>query len=78
MMPTLLKGDRLVVSKYPYGWSYVSPSFHVMPFIGGRLLGRMPRAATSSSSKPAGQDSRLYQARHRPARRQDRGAGRPS
>ena len=21
MMPTLLKGDRLVVSKYPYGWS---------------------------------------------------------
>jgi signal peptidase I len=26
MMPTLLKGDRLVVSKYPYGWSYVSPT----------------------------------------------------
>ena len=24
MMPTLLKGDRLVVSKYPYGWSWVS------------------------------------------------------
>ena len=26
MMPVLLKGDRLVVSKYPYGWSYVSPT----------------------------------------------------
>ncbi|MEQ7874212.1 signal peptidase I [Sphingomonas sp. ASV193] len=26
MMPALLKGDRLVVSKYPYGWSYVSPT----------------------------------------------------
>ena len=26
MMPGLLKGDRLVVSKYAYGWSYVSPT----------------------------------------------------
>jgi signal peptidase I len=26
MMPVLLKGDRLVVTKYPYGWSYVSPT----------------------------------------------------
>ena len=26
MMPALLKGDRLVVSKYPYGWSWVSPT----------------------------------------------------
>ena len=26
MMPGLLKGDRLVVSKFPYGWSYVSPT----------------------------------------------------
>ena len=24
MMPTLLTGDRLVVTKYPFGWSYVS------------------------------------------------------
>ncbi|WP_037498281.1 signal peptidase I [Sphingomonas jaspsi] len=26
MMPRLLTGDRLVVTKYPYGWSYVSPT----------------------------------------------------
>jgi signal peptidase I len=43
MMPVLLKGDRLVVSKYPYGWSWVSPSFHVLPHWQGRLLGKMPK-----------------------------------
>lgn len=42
MMPVLVKGDRLVVSKYPYGWSWVSPSFHVWPQTSGRLFGRMP------------------------------------
>jgi signal peptidase I len=43
MMPVLLKGDRLVVSKFPYGWSYVSPSFHPLPFLNGRILGRLPQ-----------------------------------
>ena len=42
MMPGLLTGDRLVVTKYPYGWSWVSPSFHVLPPIEGRVLGKMP------------------------------------
>jgi signal peptidase I len=42
MMPGLLTGDRLVVTKYPYGWSWVTPSFHVLPPISGRLFGRMP------------------------------------
>ena len=42
MMPGLLQGDRLVVSKFPYGWSWVSPSFHVMPRTDGRLFGRLP------------------------------------
>jgi signal peptidase I len=42
MMPALLVGDRLVVTKYAYGWSYVSPSFHVLPAIKGRLWGKMP------------------------------------
>ncbi len=31
MVPSLMVGDRLVVSKYPYGWSWVSASFHVLP-----------------------------------------------
>ena len=33
MVPNLLVGDRLVVSKYPYGWSWVSVSFpfHILP-----------------------------------------------
>jgi signal peptidase I len=42
MMPALLKGDRLVVSKYPYGWSWVSPSFHLWPEQKGRVFGRLP------------------------------------
>ena len=42
MMPVLLKGDRLVVSKYPYGWSWVSPSFHLLPHMEGRLFGKLP------------------------------------
>ena len=42
MMPNLLTGDRLVVTKYPFGWSWVSPSFHVFPHWQGRLLGNMP------------------------------------
>ncbi len=31
MVPNLMVGDRLVVSKFPYGWSWVSASFHVLP-----------------------------------------------
>ncbi|QNQ08793.1 signal peptidase I [Sphingomonas alpina] len=42
MLPGLLVGDRLVVTKYPYGWSFVSPTFHLLPFFHGRLFGRMP------------------------------------
>ena len=62
MMPALLKGDRLVVSKYAYGWSFVSPTIPnpaailrtmvlrgpaepwgvTLPFMSGRLFGRMP------------------------------------
>ncbi|HEX2793418.1 MAG TPA: signal peptidase I [Croceicoccus sp.] len=42
MMPNLLVGDRLIVSKYPYGWSWVSASFHVLPRSDWRLLGSTP------------------------------------
>lgn len=71
MMPTLIKGDRLVVTKYPYGWSYVSPSitripgapgawlgrltgqdYLAIPFIHGRLFGRMPERGDIVIVKP--------------------------
>ena len=42
MIPGLLVGDRLVVTKFPYGYSFVTPTFHMMPFIGGRLFGSLP------------------------------------
>ena len=42
MMPNLLVGDRLIVSKYPYGWSWVSASFHVLPRDDWRLAPRTP------------------------------------
>ena len=57
MMPGLLKGDRLVVSKYPYGWSWVSPSFHVLPPMAGRLFGRMPQRGDIIILTPPGSTS---------------------
>ena len=61
MMPALQVGDHLIVSKYPYGWSYVSPSFHILPFLKGRLLGRLPERGdivvlTPPSSDRASED----------------------
>jgi signal peptidase I len=57
MMPGLLTGDRLVVSKYPYGWSWVSPSFHVFPPMKGRLFGRMPKRGDIVIVTPPGERS---------------------
>ena len=54
MMPGLLKGDRLVVSKYPYGWSWVSPSFHIVPESPGRLFGSLPEAGDVVIVTPPG------------------------
>nr|WP_255536417.1 signal peptidase I [Pacificimonas pallii] len=42
MVPTLLVGDRLVVTKYPYGYSYLSPFLRILPKMEGRLLGSYP------------------------------------
>jgi len=55
MMPGLLKGDRLVVSKYPFGWSWVSPSFHVLPHWSGRLFGHLPKRGDVVIVTPPGQ-----------------------
>ena len=42
MMPSLFVGDRLVVSKYPYGWSWASISFHLWPRGDWRLAPSTP------------------------------------
>ncbi len=42
MMPALHVGDRLVVSKYPYGWSWASASFHLLPRSDWRVMGSVP------------------------------------
>lgn len=54
MMPGLLTGDRLVVTKYPYGWSFVSPTFHLLPFMPGRVLGRLPERGDVVIASPPG------------------------
>src|SRR3546814_2786386 len=41
MMPILRNGDRLIVSKYPYGWSYSSVSFHLASKVEGRIFGTL-------------------------------------
>ncbi|HWI85019.1 MAG TPA: signal peptidase I, partial [Sphingomonas sp.] len=55
MLPGLRIGDRLIVTKYPYGWSWVSPSFHILPPLKGRLLGRMPERGDIVIVTPPGQ-----------------------
>ena len=42
MAPNLWVGDRLVVSKFPYGWNWASASFHVLPRGGWRIWPSTP------------------------------------
>jgi signal peptidase I len=44
MVPNLMVGDRLIVSKYPYGWSWVSMSFplRLLPRDTWRIAPRTP------------------------------------
>src|SRR5579871_4346298 len=42
MMPNLLVGDRLVVTKYPYGYDWSSVIFHLAPRGTWRLFGATP------------------------------------
>ncbi|HET9427144.1 MAG TPA: signal peptidase I [Allosphingosinicella sp.] len=52
MMPNLLTGDRLVVTKYPYGWSYVSPTIpNPVAIVGNLIGGNRPWSVTLPFSK---------------------------
>ena len=42
MMPNLLVGDRLIVTKYPYGYSWASITFHLLPRGDWRIFGGTP------------------------------------
>ncbi|MCW3837203.1 signal peptidase I [Sphingomonas canadensis] len=57
MLPLLRVGDRLVVTKYPYGYSYVTPTFHLLPFMPGRLMGSLPQRGDVVIVTPPGQDT---------------------
>ena len=57
MMPGLLVGDRLVVTKYPYGYSFVTPTFHLLPFMKGRVLGSLPERGDVVIVTPPGRDT---------------------
>jgi signal peptidase I len=56
MVPNLLVGDRLVVSKYPYGWSWVSASFHLLPRGEWRVAPDTPEYGDIVIAVPPAQD----------------------
>lgn len=56
MVPNLMVGDRLVVSKYPYGWSWVSASFHVLPRGDWRVWGSAPEYGDIVIAVPPNRD----------------------
>lgn len=42
MMPNLLVGDQLIVSRYPYGYNWSSVTFHMLPRGNWRIFGGTP------------------------------------
>ena len=80
MMPNLLVGDRLVVSKYPYGYNWSSLSFHPLPRSDTRVFGSTPEygdiviplpppPAEVKVIKPGLTPPPLYSTRYPPQRR---------
>lgn len=59
MMPNLLVGDRLVVSKFPYGWNWASASFHVLPRGTWRVMGSRPEYGDIVIVVPKGRNDDL-------------------
>jgi signal peptidase I len=59
MMPNLLVGDRLVVSKFPYGFNWSSVSFHLLPRGTWRLLGGTPEYGDIVIVVPANREEDL-------------------
>jgi signal peptidase I len=77
MLPGLLVGDQLVVTKYAYGWSFISPTIPnpvamwrdlvqhkpqeswgvQLPFVKGRLFGRMPERGDVVIVTPPGRNT---------------------
>ena len=53
MLPGLLVGDRLIVSKYPYGWSFVSPTIPNPAAIFRSLVMREPADSWSVAFAPS-------------------------
>ena len=76
MLPGLLVGDQLIVTKYPYGWSFISPTIPnpvamwkdliehkpqeswgvQLPFVKGRLFGRLPERGDVVIVTPPGRN----------------------
>ena len=79
MMPGLLTGDRLVVTKYPYGWSWVSPELpRPAADATGGCSASCPKRGDIVIVTPPGTAHRLHQARDRPARRHGPDGRRPA
>jgi len=67
MIPTLLVGDYLFVSKYSYGYSRFSLPFSP-PLFSGRIFGSLPKRGDVVVFKyPPRYVDRLYQTHRRPA-----------